>query len=740
MIKIKWKLKTAKVFKTCEVYNIGILYFAVDYDPVFMKSCFLLVFSSFYFGCFAQFNPLLDQSLKVDFKNVNAEISIFPKENEVKGKVHFLFEILAATDSIYIDAKNMHFEKVLLNNSRVEFYNDSTRLWLISDFKPSKENKLDLIYSVKPKQTMYFINWAFADELNVTKQVWTQGQGKYTSHWLPSFDDMSEKAIFDLKINFNSGYEVIANGELKGKVAVNDSITQWQFGMLKPMSSYLVAVVAGKFHQQDLESASGIPISLYYQPEDGDKVEPTYRYSKEIFDFFEAEIGYPYPWQNYKQIPVQDFLYSGMENTGTTFFSNSLMVDSIAFNDINYVNVNAHELAHQWFGDLITETNGQHHWLHEGFSTYYAMLAEKELFGEDYYYWKLYESAEQLKELSDKGKGESLLAKNSSSLTYYQKGAWALHILREKVGDDAFELAIKNYIEKYAFKNVTTKDFIDEVERTSDQDLSGFVDDWLKQSAFQGTEVLNSLKRSKFITNYLETAALRQIPFHDKTVLLNRVLEFPVSDYIGQEAVFQLEGENSPSALKLYKKAFESGNIYMRQAIAVSMENIPLELKGEFIGLLEDKSYLTVEKSLLKLWIQFPEETGIWLEKTANIEGFPNKNVRMLWLTINLVSPEIDPEKTEEYYKELSDYTREYYPFEIRQNAFGYLYQLDAFTQQNLIDLLQAARHHTYRFRDFSSKLLDRLLGNEEYREKFVVLKELLSGDDRELLNKRLNK
>lgn len=705
-----------------------------------MKSCCLIVFSLFYSGCFAQFQPLFDQSLKVDFKNVDAEISIFPKEKKVKGKVHFLFDILAATDSIYLDAKNMQFEKVLLNDSQVEIYNDSTRLWLISEFKPSEKNTLDLTYSVKPTQTMYFINWAYADELHMTKQVWTQGQGKYTSHWLPSFDDMREKAVFNLKFNFNSGYQVIANGVLKGTVALSDSITQWQFGMLKPMSSYLVAMAAGKFHQKDLKSTSGIPISLYYLPEDEEKFEPTYRYSKELFDFFESEIGYPYPWQNYKQIPVQDFLYSGMENTGTTIFSNSLMVDSIAFNDRNYVNVNAHELAHQWFGNLLTETNGQNHWLHEGFSTYYAMLAEKELFGEDYYYWKLYESAEQLKELSDKGKGESLLAPNSSSLTYYQKGAWALHILREQVGDTAFKLGIKNYIEKYAFKNVTTKDFINEVEITSGQDLSGFVNDWLKQSAFQGTEVLNSLKRSNFIVKYLEIAALRQVPFQDKIGMLNRALEFPVNDYIGQEAVYQLEGEKSPSALKLYKKAFETGNIYVRQAIAISMENIPMELKGEYSGLPEDKSYLTMEKSLLKLWMQFPEETGKWLEKTADIEGFSNKNVRMLWLTINLVSPEIDPEKTEEYYKELSGYTREYYPFEVRQNAFGYLYQLNAFSQQNLIDLLKAARHHSYRFRDFSRKLLDRLLENEEYREKYVALLIQLSGADLEFLNKRLNK
>ena len=705
-----------------------------------MKSCFLLVFILFYVGCFAQFDPQFDQSSKVDFKNVAAEISILPKDKKVNGKVRYQFEILTTTDSIYLDAKNMHFEKVLLNNSPADFHNDNTRLWLIADFKATEKHALELTYSAKPKQTMYFINWDFADELSVTKQVWTQGQGKYTSHWLPSFDDMREKAVFDLKISFKSGYEVIANGKLKGKIAVNDSVTQWKYEMLKPMSSYLVAVAAGKFNQKKLESVSGIPILLYYQSGDEEKVEPTYRYTKEMFYFFESEIGFPYPWQNYNQIPVQDFLYSGMENTGTTIFSNSLMVDSIAFNDRNYVNVNAHELAHQWFGNLITETNGQHHWLHEGFSTYYTMLAEKELFGEDYYYWKLYESAEQLKELSDKGKGESLLTPNSSSLTYYQKGAWALHILREQVGNDAFELAVKNYVEQYAFKTVTTEDFLAEVEKTSNQDLTEFVNDWLKQSAFQGTEALNSLKRSNFIINYMEVAALRRIPFQDKTGLLNRALEFPVNDYIGQEAVFQLEGEIGPEAIKLYKKAFESGNLYVRQAISQSLDPIASELKWDFVGLLEDESYLTIENTLLKLWLQFPEETGKWLEKTKNIEGFSNKNVRMLWLTINLVSPEIDPEKTSEYYEELSGYTREYNAFEIRQNAFGYLYQLNAFSEQNLIDLLNSGQHHTYRFRDFSRKLLDRLLENEEYREKYVVLLKQLSGEDWEFLNNRLNK
>ena len=137
--------------------------------------------------------------------------------------------------------------------------------------------------------------------------------------------------------------------------------------MQQPMSSYLVALAIGKYHKRAETSKSGIPLELYYYPEDSLKFEPTYRYTKQIFGFLETEIGVPYPWQNYKQVPVKDFLYAGMENTGTTIFADSFVIDSIAFIDKNYVNVNAHELAHQWFGNLVTETSGTHHWLQEGF-------------------------------------------------------------------------------------------------------------------------------------------------------------------------------------------------------------------------------------------------------------------------------------------------------------------------------------------------------------------------------------
>ncbi|MAU26924.1 MAG: aminopeptidase, partial [Muricauda sp.] len=312
---------------------------------------------------------------RVDF--TSATVSIHPDsiEKSIKGSVVYTFEVLHKTDSVYLDAIDTHFNKIMVNGKAAPYsYNGSK----ISVLAPAQlgTHKLKIDYEVRPKQTVYFLGWD--DEIEGNEQIWTQGQGKYTSHWLPSFDDMTEKLEIDLSIVADMGLQVLANGSLKSLDTVNEYHRRWHYDMTNPMSSYLAAFVIGDFDKKTIKSNSGIPIELYYEPKDSTKVEPTYRYTKEIFDFLEAEIGVPYPWQNYKQVPVHDFLYAGMENTTLTIFSNTYVIDSTAFIDKNYVNVNAHELAHQWFGNLVTETSGKHHWLHEGFATYYAYLAEKE--------------------------------------------------------------------------------------------------------------------------------------------------------------------------------------------------------------------------------------------------------------------------------------------------------------------------------------------------------------------------
>ncbi|GAW89454.1 aminopeptidase [Flavobacterium psychrophilum] len=171
-----------------------------------------------------------------------------------------------------------------------------------------------------------------------------------------------------------------------------------------------------------------------------------------------------YPWQIYKQVPVNDFLYAGMENTSATIFSQDFVVDAIGFNDRNYININAHELAHQWFGNMITAKSGKDHWLQEGFASYYALLAEKKIFGKDYFNYELLKMAKELKKASKTDTIPVLNAK-ASSLSFYKKGAWALHILREGIGEKNFKKALKNYLNNYKFKNVITDDFLAEIKK-----------------------------------------------------------------------------------------------------------------------------------------------------------------------------------------------------------------------------------------------------------------------------------
>jgi len=683
-----------------------------------MKGVFLVLLVLFFSFGYGQ------QAEQVDYTKISAEIKTIPSEGKIIGTVSYTFNILKETDSIYLDAKNMKIIASALEGVKVEASKD--KIWLLNSFETNREYTAFFTYEAFPKQTLYFTG----------NQVWTQGQGKYTSHWLPSIDDMNDKIEFDILVAAPRGETVIANGNLLSKKTVEDT-TYWQYDMEHPMSNYLVAFAIGDFQKKELVSSSGVPIELYYEMQDSAKVEPTYRYSKEIFDFLEIEIGVPYPWKNYKQVPVRDFLYAGMENTTATIFSEAFVVDSVGFNDRNYVNVNAHELAHQWFGNLVTETEGIHHWLHEGFATYYALLAEKEIFGEDYYYWKLFQSAEQLQALSDEGKGETLLNPKASSLTFYEKGAWALHILKEQIGEKAFQTGVKNYLEKHRFKNVVTDDFLTEVRAASGQELIQFEADWLQQSAFKADQAYTSLIKSPFINSYFKLSVLRGLPLEEKKIQLITELSFP-NDYNGQEAIYQLAEESISETFSFYIKGFESNNLFVRQAIALSLEIIPKELQMLYETLLDDASYVTQEAALYNLWLQFPEKRSTYLDKMAGVQGFQNKNIRQLWLVLALVDGNYRSDSSNEFELELKEYTSSDYSFEIRETGFGYVNELQLWDRNTLKNLVNASVHHTWRFRNYARGLLDQVLKKEEYKVLVLARMNTFSEKEQQYVNLKL--
>ena len=684
---------------------------------------------------------------KVDFTSADVSIGIDPYNRQINGTVTYDFKVHQKVDSVFLDARSMEFTAVLLDGRKAKYTNDKQTLTIKKKFKEGKEHRLSLVYKTTPQQAVYFIGWPSAP-ISVAErsrghrnersrsQIWTQGQGKYTSHWLPSFDDMNEKVVFDMDITFDSDYTVIANGKL-GETREKDSLKTWFFDMEHPMSSYLLAFAIGHYDKKEAVSKDGIPLKMYYYPQDTLEVEPTYRYSKRIFHFMVSEIGVPYPWQNYKQIPVRDFLYAGMENTGTTIFSDGLMIDSIAFVDQNYVNVNAHELAHQWFGDMVTEVDGHHHWLQEGFATYYALLAVKEIFGNEYFYWKLFDSATELQKLSSNGKGEALTDPKAGSLTFYEKGAWALVMLRELVGDTAYKTGIRNYLKKYQFKNVTISNFLSEIEEASGKDLSDFKGIWLDSTLFPETQVRQKLmEASPEIASFYRLQQEMTASSGNSEAVIRKYWDGTSSNLLKSRILGRYYSSLSTDFIR---QAFASNDIKIRQALAVAVDKIPIELKSGFESLLNDKSYVTNENALYKLWVYFPTDRSKYLDSIQGIVGFANKNVRLLWLTLALLTKDYHEAEKPDFYKELSAYTSPEYSFEVRQGAFRYLSEGIGLSDRNLKDLINACNHYSWQFKKYARGLLDKLLEDSRYKKRLIRISKELKGEELRYLNSKLD-
>jgi len=632
----------------------------IDYIRTSFKYPFMFRFFVF---LFFSSNVFAQQTNKVDFIKGSAVLYPTAQTKSISGTITYEFKVKQTIDTIKIDAKNMEFSDVTINGSRVSFKNTGMTLDLFEGFKKGN-NTLTFSYSAQPKQTLYFIG---SDQ---NAQIWTQGQGKYTSHWLPSFDDVNEKVIFNLSVKFQNGYKIISNGVFKNvnhkRNGYENGFSTYNFQMQKPMSSYLVMLAIGNFEKQTATTKSGTPLEFYLDKKDISKLEPTYRYSKELFDYLEDEIGVKYPWGVYRQVPVRDFLYAGMENTTSTIFSQDFVVDEIGFNDRNYVNVNAHELAHQWFGNLITAQSSKHHWLQEGFATYYALLAERHLFGDDYFYEAFNDYAEQLQQAAMTDT-IPVLNEKASSLTFYKKGAWALHVLREDIGAKYFQKAVKKYLKKYQYKNVDTDDFLSIVHDVSGYDVAIFKNKWLETPGFDRNLAQRYLDKNQFIREFNQLRK-NKYSLAELTKIMQSDAYYPIKQYI----------------------------IY----------NI----------------CVTKELALTHLCLNFPEERLRYLIQTKEIIGNNDKIFRMTWLALSYNTKGFSEKERQAFINELLNYASDAYESSLRQNALEILLQLQPNEDQVIALLFKATEHHRWQFTLFARTKVRELLKNSADRKRVEAL------------------
>ncbi len=426
-------------------------------------------------------DPLLaPREHAVDFQHLNLQVSFDPAKGLVKGKVtHTFMPLRQRTDSIVLDGINMTINDVTLNGKAAKFRNDSQTVVI---YTPSlawnQTDSMTISYECTPRQGLYFIGWN--DKTGICRrQIWSQGQGIDNRSWIPMYDEMNDKITTEVFVTFDTAYKVLSNGKMLDKKLNKNNTYTWHYKMSHPYAPYLIMLGIGKYDIKETRSASGVPMHLYYYPEWKDRVETTYRYSEKMIDFYEKEIGIPYPWESYSQLPVQDFMYGAMENATATVFGDFFFVDNRAFLERNYISVNSHELAHQWFGDFVTARSDAHHWLQESFATRYSWLFEKEIFGQDHFDWG--RRVAQNNSVDESKKNSYPIAHSEAgSVRHYPKGAFVLNMLEYILGGrEVFNKCIKQYLEAHPYSNVDSKDLLIACEEVTGMQLDWFWEEWI---------------------------------------------------------------------------------------------------------------------------------------------------------------------------------------------------------------------------------------------------------------------
>lgn len=438
----------------------------------------------------------------IDDIHLLLDLNFKPEKGLVLGIATHTFKVIRQkVDSFSFTAPEIKFNSVKLDGVDLKYKLNKEGI----TFYPSKalvfgsEHKLVLNYEATPRRGIYFIGWN--DTTNrCRKQIWTQGEGIDNRWWIPCFDETSDKILSEVIVHFDSKYKVLSNGvkleEKKGK----DGKTTWHYNMLHPHVSYLIMLGIGDYAIQTEKTKSGITLNNWYYPDMPNTLEPTYRFTGDMMDFLQTETGTPYPWGAYSQIPVQDFLYGAMENTSATIFGDFFCVDKRSYFDRNYIAVNAHEMAHQWFGDNVSAWNSSHQWLQESFATYYSKLYERHHFGEDYYRWACRNETNTALEMA---KSNNLPIVNSSAGggRIYQKGSFVLGMIEYVIGHENYMRAIKYYLAKHAYGCVDTHDLFLAFQESCGINLDWFFEEWLYRGGEPKYEVSYSkeAKNTRFI-------------------------------------------------------------------------------------------------------------------------------------------------------------------------------------------------------------------------------------------------
>jgi len=421
---------------------------------------------------------------EADILHITIDVTPDFKTRTIAGKTTIKFApISKPLLELRLDAIDLDVSSVT-SSVKIEGYSVTDKNITIT-FEPAvpvgAETTVTVIYKAEPKQGLYFRTPEMGYREGDT-HLYTQGETHEAPYWYPNYDYPNEQSTSEITCRVPEEMTVISNGRLVSEqIDPESGLKAVRWLQDKPHVNYLIALVAGQLGKIESKYRD-IPIAFYTPASQIKYAENSFKDTADMLEFYEKEIGVPYPWDKYYQAACEDF-GGGMENTSLTILTTGTLFTDETENIRSSQGLVAHELVHQWFGDYVTCKDWSHTWLNEGFATYYEDLYDGHKNGRDSMLAGLYGTASYL--LRDRPEHKPIVFrtyKNSwEQFDYrtYSKGGWVLHMLRTELGEEMFRKCIKTYLERHALSNVVTEDLRSIIEELTGRSYDRFFDQWI---------------------------------------------------------------------------------------------------------------------------------------------------------------------------------------------------------------------------------------------------------------------
>jgi aminopeptidase N len=434
-------------------------------------------------GARPHYNPDRPGQVKHIFLDLNLDI---PNQSYHGTCTIQLLPVRSGIDQLKLDAVNLNIQSVQADNTPQKFDYDGEQLSIQLEPLTQVDQLLTIAitYSVeKPQRGLYFIH-PNEHYPNKPTQVWTQGEDEDSRFWFPCFDYPGQLATSEIRVRVPKPFIAISNGRLIHTEEDGDcKIYHWSQEQIHP--TYLMTLAVGDFAEIQ-DHWHDQPVNYYVEKHREEDARRSMGKTPQMIEFFSDKFGYSYPFPKYAQVCVDDFIFGGMENTSTTLLTDRCLLDErAALDGRGTESLVAHELAHQWFGDLVVIKHWSHAWLKEGMASYSeVMWTEHEYGPSDAAYYRLIEARNYLTEDSSRYRRPIVTHIYREAIELYdrhlyEKGACVYHMIRKELGDELFYKAIQTFVQDNAHKTVETIDLLRAIEKATGRNLLFLFDQYV---------------------------------------------------------------------------------------------------------------------------------------------------------------------------------------------------------------------------------------------------------------------